>query len=112
MTKFHGDVDRIRHYSDAFSIMNAPTDLGGCRPRTQSDDFSVLDHPGSGKTNAALFGGLHLPLRSERRESTEGLVQHRFDLNSAAMSSTQKSCVIKITEFSANRGYRRLETLS
>jgi hypothetical protein len=112
MTKFDGDVDRISHNSDAFSIMNAPTNLGGCSSRTQRHDFPVFDHSGCGNTNSTLFGSLHLLLRNKRWESTERLVQHWLDLNSAAMSSTQKPCSVKITEFSPNGCGRRLETLS
>jgi hypothetical protein len=59
-----------------------------------------------------LFGSLHLLLRNKRWDSTERLVQHWLDLNSAAMSSTQKPCSVKITEFSPNGCGRRLETLS
>src|SRR3954462_11162705 len=108
MTKFHRDVKGISHNGNGLSIMNTATNLSGCSARSQSHDFSVFDHLGSSNANSTLFGGLHLLLCGKRRESTERLVQHRFDLNSAAMSSAQKSCAFKITELSANRCGRRL----
>src|SRR4029453_4512931 len=62
ITKFHGDVDRISHYSKSFLSMNTPTNLGGCSSRAQHDDLSIFDHRGSGKTDSTLFRSLHLLL--------------------------------------------------
>jgi hypothetical protein len=112
MTKFHGDVYRIRDDRDFLSMMNAATNLGGCCTRTQSDKFPILDHLRRSQTNSTLFGALHLLLRAERRKSSERFVQQRFDLNRAAMSSTQKSRSFKIAKFAADCRWRSLETFS
>jgi hypothetical protein len=47
--------------------------------------------------------GLQLLVSTEGREAAERFVQHRLDLNSAAVSSAQESCPFKIAKFAANR---------